>query len=148
MVAPRPGHAEGLAYLSRQFVEEVPWAATIPIGQMTEAERASSRLFGHDVVAVRVAETPRGDVVGYAGVYRNPQALDLSVLVHRDHRRRGLGRHLVERVCQLLPDGTDVEAWVAAFNEASLRAMPGMGFVLDRTIKDQGRTVRVYIRTT
>lgn len=122
------------------------WAATIPIGQMKESERASSRLFGQDVVAVRVAETRRGVIVGYAGVYRNPQALALSVLVHRDHRRRGLARQLVERVFQLLPDGTDVLAWVSASNEASLKVMPAMGFVLDRIIEDRGRTVQVYTR--
>lgn len=146
IVEPRPGHEEGLACLSRNFVEEAPWAANIPIGQMTEAAEASSRLFGEHVAAARVAVTGQGEVVGYAGVYRRPHVMDLSVLVHRDQRRHGLGRELIARVFQALPSGTEVEAWVAAVNETSLRAMPAMGFVLDRTIEDQGRKVRVYTR--
>ena len=148
VVEPRPTDVEALVRLSRRFVEEVPWAATIPIGQMTGAKEASERLFGDSVVAVRLAETTDGEVVGYVGVCRHAEVVDISILVQRSYRRRGLGRRLVEQVFDDLPAGLKVEAWVAASNAASRAAMPAMGFVLDRTIEDRGRTVYVYGRTS
>lgn len=146
IVAPGLRHAEGLARLSRSFVEEAPGASTIPIGQMSEAEEAGERLFGEDVEAVRLAETREGEVVGCAGVCRRRDVADISVLVHSAYRRRGVGGRLVEQVFDALSTGLEVEALVGARNEASLAAMPAMGFVLDRLVEDQGRTVHVFTR--
>ena len=61
---PRRRHVEGLVRLSHAFAEQSSWASTIPMGQITTETVASSKLFGRDVIAARVAETASGSVVG------------------------------------------------------------------------------------
>jgi GNAT superfamily N-acetyltransferase len=144
--APQPRHVSGLVQLSARFAEESPWAATISIGRITNEEVAAAKLVGQGVLVARVAETESGRVVGYVGVHRHSDVVDMSVLVHADHRRLGIGRLLVEDAFNALPSGLEVEAWVGAFNEASLAALPRLGFDLARIIEDGGRTVRVFTR--
>lgn len=146
ILPPRPRHVEGLAQLSRAFAEESSWASTIPIGRITDQREAFSRLFGQKVIAVRIAETPSGSVVGYVGVYHHPEVDHVSILVRADYRRTGLGRQLMDEVFDSLPEGLEIEAWVGAFNEVSLQAMSGLGFESDRMITDRGRTVHIFTR--
>jgi ribosomal protein S18 acetylase RimI-like enzyme len=109
-------------------------------------ESAESKLFGSEVLVARVAETRSGLVVGYVGVYHHPEAVHMSILVGATYRRSGLGRRLVENAFGELPGGLGVEAWVGAFAEASLSAMPRLGFDLMRAVRDRGRTVYVFTR--
>jgi len=41
-----------------------------------------------------------------------------------------------------------VEAWLVAFNEASLVAMPRLGFYVARAIEDRGCTVHIFTRVS
>ena len=134
--------------LSQDFAEESEWASKIPIGRISTDKRAVSKLFGPVVLVVRVAETESGEMIGYVGMYRDPEAVHMSVLVKAGSRRRGVARQLVEDVFKRLPEGLEVEAWVGAFNEASLAAMPRLGFELGRTIEDRGRTVHIFTRVS
>ena len=61
---------------------------------------------------------------------------------------RRVGKRLVEEAFRRLPAGLVVEAWVGAFNRASLAATPRLGFQLDRIIEDDGHTVYVFARKT
>jgi hypothetical protein len=147
-LSPKAGHVEGLIRLSQGFAEESEWAGTIPIGRISTREHAVSKLFGPKVLVVRVAETESAEMVGYVGVYRDPEAVHMSILVGAGFRHRGVARQLVEEAFSRLPEGLEVEAWVGAFNEASLAAMPCLGFDLARTIEDRGRTVHILTRVS
>jgi GNAT superfamily N-acetyltransferase len=148
ILSPKPRHVEGLIRLSGDFAEELEWASTIPVGRISTRERATSKLFGPTVLMARVAETESGEVIGYVGVYWDPEAVHMSILIKAGFRRRGLARQLVEDALMGLPEGLEVEAWVGAFNEASLAAMPRLGFDLARVIEDRGRSVHVFTRVS
>jgi GNAT superfamily N-acetyltransferase len=146
IVAPEDRHLDGLVRLSSAFAREHGWAGTIPIGGICSREIAHDRLLGRDVICARIAETDSGQVVGYAGVYRNEAGVDMSLLIAASHRRQGLARALVTDVFRQLPPGLCVEAWVGHFNEISLAAMPKLGFRPERTIEHDGRKATIFIR--
>jgi ribosomal protein S18 acetylase RimI-like enzyme len=148
ILSPKARHVEGLIQLSQDFAEESEWARKIPIGRISTRERAMSKLFGPKVLVVRIAETESGEMVGYVGVYRNPETVHVSVLVKAGFRRQGVARQLVEEAFRRLPEGLEVEAWVGAFNDASLAAMPCLGFELGRITEDRGRTVHIFTRVS
>jgi GNAT superfamily N-acetyltransferase len=148
ILTPKARHVEGLIRLSKDFAEESEWARTIPIGGIATQERATSKLFGSTVLVARVAETESGDVIGYVGVYSDPEAVHMSILVKAGFRRRGLARQLVDDTFKKLPEGLEVEAWVGVFNKASLAVMPRLGFDLARVIEDRGRAVHVFTRVS
>jgi GNAT superfamily N-acetyltransferase len=144
ILSPKPRHIEDLTGLSQDFAGETEWASTIPIGRVGSKEEAASRLFGPEVLMARVAETESGEMIGYFGVYRHPEAVHMSILVKAGYRRSGVGKQLVEAAFREIPEGLEVEAWVGAFNEASLSAVPRLGFDLTWVIEDRGRTVYVF----
>ncbi len=146
IVAPEERHLDGIIQLSRAFAQEHDWAGTIPIGQINSSAIARAKLFGPNVIAALVAETDSGDVVGYTGVYRNEEGIDISLSIAASHRRRGLASALVTEVFRRLPPGSRVEAWVGHFNEASLVVTPKLGFQLERIIEHDERKVYVFVR--
>ena len=146
IVSPQPAHIEGLLRLSREFSGEYEWASDIPIGQIATREEARSKLFGAEVVQVLIAETEAGEMIGYIGVYEHLQVVYSSILIASAYRRVGVGKQLVESVFEQLSKGLVVEAWVGAFNEASLAVMGRFGFTLDRTLTDSGNKVHIFIR--
>lgn len=145
-VPPRQRHVPGLIQLSRQFASEAWWAADIPIGQIDTEEIATNKLFGEDVVLAWVAETDAGEMAGYVGVYRHHGRAHLSVLVGAAFRGQGVARQLVEHAFNQVPRGTVVEAWVGAFNQKSLAAMPQMGFRPNRVIAHGDHKVHILTR--
>ena len=147
IVAPEERHLDGIIQLSQLFAREHDWAGTIPIGQIYSQAIAHARMFGPGAISVLIAETDSGGVVGYVGVYRHDEGIDISLLIAASHRRRGLASDLVARAFRRLPPGSRVEAWVAHFNEASLAAMPKLGFELERIIEHDGREVYIFVRT-
>jgi ribosomal protein S18 acetylase RimI-like enzyme len=78
----------------------------------------------------------------------DPEAVHMSILVGAGFRRRGVARQLVEDAFRRLPEGLAVEAWVGAFNEASLVATPCLEFDLAWAIEDRGRTVHIFTRAS
>ncbi len=146
IVAPEERHLDGIIQLSRLFAREHDWAGTIPIGQIDSLAIARAKLLGPDVISALIAETDSGDVVGYTGVYRNEEGIDISLLIAASHRRRGLASDLVTEVFRRLSPGSRVEAWVAHFNEVSLAATPKLGFQLERIIEHAERKVYVFVR--
>ncbi len=146
ILSPQLRHIEGLIRLSGEFATEFEWASAIPIGQISTPEIASSKLFGPDVIVALVAEARDGEMAGYAGVYAHPGGAYISFLVGASCRRSGLAKRLVEETFGQLPAGLAVEAWVGAFNRASLAATPRLGFQLNRIIEDGGHRVHVFAR--
>ena len=121
IVAPEDRHLDGLVRLSSAFAREHDWAGTIPIGGIRSREVAHDRLLGRDVICARIAVTDSGQVVGYAGVYRNEADVDMSLLIAASHRRQGLARTLVTDVFRQLPPGLCVEAWVGHLDDIAGR---------------------------
>lgn len=81
-------------------------------------------------------------------IYRHSEGAALSILVSADYRQSGIGCRLTEDVFRALPQGVTVEAWVAACNQVSLRAVPALGFERSRILTDQGRAVHVFVRSS
>ncbi len=143
---PEPQDEAALVALSLHFASESDWSSTVPIGQIDTLEKARLRLFGEQALAVVVAEAAQGELIGYMGIYRGEPNPYASILVHKAHRLRGLGRALVEQAFEKLPPGLTVEAWVGAFNHLSLAATPRLGFHWDHSIEVDGRTLNVFVR--
>lgn len=143
---PEPQDEAALVTLSLHFASESDWSSTVPIGQIDTLEKARLRLFGEQALAVVVAEAAQGELIGYMGIYRGEPNPYASILVHKAHRLRGLGRALVEQAFEKLPPGLTVEAWVGAFNHLSLAATPRLGFHWDHSIEVDGRTLNVFVR--
>jgi len=146
IVAPKERHLDGIIQLSQSFAREHDWAGTIPIGQIHSQAVAHARLFSPGAISVLIAETDSDDVVGYTGVYRHDEGIDISLLIATSHRRQGLASDLVVQIFRQLSPGSRVEAWVAHFNETSLAVMPKLGFELERIIEHDGREVYVFVR--
>jgi RimJ/RimL family protein N-acetyltransferase len=98
----RPRDAAALVELARAVGSEPEgWLITDGDWRTTLDERRYLRaLRRHPHAAVFVAETPAG-IVGRLSVARDPHpasehVADLGLMVARDHRRRGIGRALME----------------------------------------------------
>ncbi len=148
LVAPRPGHEEGLMRISREFVTDNPWAVNFPVGQMSSPETAYDKLFSPEALVVLVAENEVGEMNGYVGVYEYPEGVVLSVLIEARYRPTELMRDLIDAAFKELPGGLVVEAWVSAHDPALARKLSRYGFARARTQEVEGRMVEVYTRST
>lgn len=98
----------------------VPWS-----------ERAFRHLMGRQDAAVLVADAGRGRLAGYAAWWVAADAAELGDLaVHREHRRRGVGRALVRAVARAARERGVARLFlqVRAGNEAALSLYRDTGF--------------------
>ena len=151
---PKKSDIEGLKRLSANFADEYEWGDKIPIGQIDTAKKAEERLFGDDIEEVLVA-VDKERLIGYIAVngyeYEGEKGYEASILIDKDYRGQGLGRIMTDKIFSKMPVEIEAEAWVADFNQASLKATPKMGFELeDKFLEDEfipGRKYHVYVFT-
>jgi len=148
LIAPRPGHEEGLTRISREFVTDNPWAVNFPVGQMSSPETAYDKLFSPEALVVLVAENEAGEMTGYVGVYKYPEAVVLLVLIEARYRPTELMCELIDAAFKELPGGLVVEAWVSANDQTLARKLSRYGFTRARAQAEEGRMVEVYTRGT
>jgi len=92
--AAEPGDAGRITALCRQLGCPTP---------PEQVERRIERIRRREEHAVYVAQRPGGDVIGWVHVFvrplllAEPHAQIGGLVVDRDHRRRGVGRRLMER---------------------------------------------------
>ena len=106
-------------------------------------ERAFRHLMDRDDAGVLVVDAPGGGVGGYAAYWVASDEAELADLaVHPEHRRRGVGRRLVEAVCREARrrGARTVFLQVRESNRAALGLYREAGFV------EQGRRRRYYRR--
>lgn len=98
-----PGDAAALVELGRAVaVEPGDWLLTDATWRSVAEERRYLRAVrGSNNAAVIVAETERGEIVGRLSISRDPHpasphVADLGIMVAASHRRRGIGKALME----------------------------------------------------
>lgn len=114
-----PDDSDLVAGLEREVFPADPWTA----GMVDEELRAPGR---HYVAA----ETPRGEVLGYAGVSLGPDADVMTIGVRRAARGRGVGRVLLEDLLAAAraAGARRVFLEVRPSNEAARRLYSSAGF--------------------
>jgi RimJ/RimL family protein N-acetyltransferase len=132
-----PGDAPALVALARAVASEPEgWLLSSDEWRGVAAERRylrSVRRSRH--AAVFVAEVPEG-LVGRLSVARDPHpasshVADLGLMVAASHRRRGIGRALLERTVDWARDNgvAKLELHVFPHNEAAIALYESFGFV-------------------
>ena len=116
---------------SKSFKEENEWAHHVSIAQISSLGKAEERLFGTTTKKVLLA-IDKDELVGYAGVNGyvdgEEEKYEFSILISKRYRGKGLARLLTDKLFKELEKGRKVYAFVADFNEPSLRAVPRLGF--------------------
>ena len=131
-----PGDAAGLVELAEEVGrEEGRWILTTS-GWRTVAEerRYLKAVQRHADAAVFVVEND-GRIVGRLSLSRDPHpssqhVADLGLMVAADHRRRGIGRALLEEAVRWARDSRvrKLELHVFPWNEPALRLYESFGF--------------------
>ena len=141
---------KGLINLSGKFSREHEWAKQVPIGSIDNYAKAEEWLFGENIFKVLVAED-KGSLIGYLGVKKYQEGYEASILVDSKFRGQGIGKRLTDEVFKLIPREIEVEAWVADFNEESLKITPKLGFKFKNKFKEKnfipGREFYVHVFT-
>ena len=131
-----PGDATALVGLAREVGSEPEgWLITTSEWRGAGDERRYLRSLRRSRdAAVFVAEAPEG-LVGRLSVGRDPHpasshVADLGLMVAKSHRRRGIGRALLERAVEWARGAgvTKLELHVFPYNEAAIRLYDSFGF--------------------
>jgi len=131
-----PGDAAALVQLAREVgAEPEGWLISSSEWRGTGDERRYLRSLRRSRdAAVFVAETPRG-VVGRLSVGRDPHpasahVADLGLMVAKGHRRRGIGRALLERAVDWAGrvGVSKLELHVFPHNEPAIQLYEAFGF--------------------
>ncbi|TYB31572.1 MAG: GNAT family N-acetyltransferase [Candidatus Mcinerneyibacterium aminivorans] len=130
---PEKSDIAGLIRLSKEFSIESRWGHLIPVGQIYNIEEARENLFGSNIYECRVAKK-KDKLIGYIAVKEHEKIYEASILVDSDYRKQGVGKNLTDNIFKSIPRDIEVEAWVADFNEASIKATPQMGFEFKKKI--------------
>jgi len=138
-------HAEGTRTIYNQAVEAT--TATFEMTPRTVGEQLEWVTEHSGAYPALVALEPEGEVVGFGSLspYRPRPAystsVEDSVYVHKDYRRRGVGRALLEELVSLakVHGFHAVMARIAGDNEASVSLHSACGFELIGVEKEVGR---------
>jgi L-phenylalanine/L-methionine N-acetyltransferase len=131
-----PGDASALVQLAREVGSEPEgWLISTSDWRGAGDERRYLRSLRRSRdAAVFVAEAPEG-IVGRLSVGRDPHpasshVADLGLMVAKSHRRRGIGRALLERTVEWARGTgvTKLELHVFPYNEAAIRLYESFGF--------------------
>ena len=131
-----PGDASALVRLAREVGSEPEgWLISTSDWRGAGDERRYLRSLRRSRdAAVFVAEAPEG-IVGRLSVGRDPHpasshVADLGLMVAKSHRRRGIGRALLERTVEWARGTgvTKLELHVFPYNEAAIRLYESFGF--------------------
>ena len=132
-----PGDAAGLVALAREVgTEPEGWLISTCVWRGAAEERRYLRSIRRSPnAAVFVAEAPQG-LVGRLSVARDPHpasshVADLGLMVAATHRRRGIGRALLERAVEWARGArvSKLELHVFPHNEPALALYRAFGFV-------------------
>ena len=144
-----PRDAEALVALGRTVGSEPGrWLITTTDWRSAGDERRYLKaLRRYEDAAVYVAETDEGEIVGRLSVARDPHpasahVADLGLMVAERHRRRGIGRALLQQaVAWARAHGVEkLELHVFPHNEAAIALYESFGF------EREGYRVRHYRR--
>jgi RimJ/RimL family protein N-acetyltransferase len=131
-----PSDAEAIAALARSVsAEPEGWLLTLGAWRSTADERRYIRLLRRSLdAAVYVAECPEG-LVGRLSLSRDTHpsshhVADLGLMVAASHRRRGIGRALLQAAVEWAREAgvTKLELHVFPHNEAAIRLYESFGF--------------------
>lgn len=131
-----PGDAVALARLaSRVGAEPEGWLLLPPERSVWDERRYLRSVRRHPDAAVFLAELD-GEIAGRLSLGRDPHpashhVADLGILVSVGHRRRGVGRRLLEQAVTWARDAgvTKLELHVFPWNEAAIGLYQSFGFV-------------------
>lgn len=148
-----PGDAGPLVALANEVGREPGgWLITTTNWRSVNDERRylrSLRRYPH--AAVYVAEAPEG-IVGRLSVGRDPHpashhVADLGLMVAESHRRRGIGRALLEQAVSWAHDTGvhKLELHVFPWNEGAIRLYEGFGFEREGLRRDHYRRDGEYV---
>ena len=143
-----PSDATGLvALMAEVSLEPDGWLLQTGSGRSVVEERRYLRVVRrHPDAAVYVAEAD-GSIVGRLSIARDPHpashhVADLGLMVAAGHRRRGIGRRLLQQavVWAASSEVTKLELHVFPWNAPAIELYGGFGFV------QEGYRVRHYVR--
>lgn len=132
-----PGDAAALVALGREIGQEPGgWLITTSDWRSPGEERRYLKaLRRYEHAAVFVAEDEGGELVGRLSIARDQHpasahVADLGLMVAASHRRRGVGRALLEQAVRWAGDHgvTKLELHVFPHNEAAMRLYRSFGF--------------------
>ena len=148
-----PGDAPGLVALAQAVgAEPEGWLIADESWRgVTDERRYLKAIKRHPHAAVFVAENA-GEIVGRLSVARDPHpasfhVADLGLMVAADHRRRGIGRALLQRAAEWGVESrvSKLELHVFPHNEPAIALYEDFGFVREGFRKAHYRRGAAYV---
>ena len=134
--AAQPADAAGLVFLATAVGREAGnWLLTTDVGRTIGDERRYLRSVRRQVDAAVFVADDEGAIVGRLSVARDPHpsslhVADLGLMVAASHRRRGIGRRLLDAAVTWARGAgiRKLELHVFTWNEPAIKLYEGFGF--------------------